>query len=142
MTVLVVPDPIAVLRAVLLGLVVDTDLEGLAIRDAREDGDSPPYVVLGEAGDRRLRSGGALWPARVEASLTAATKGEAAIKWRLLSALLHRHGPVTLTVDGDRVGVWKVFDETGLQGPVQEPDTAWWRAFGVFDVYMTDRAIG
>jgi hypothetical protein len=137
-----VPDPIAVLRAILLDRVVGTDLAGVAVRDAREEGDAPPYVVLNEGGDSRLRAGGALWPARVTLSVTAESKGQAAVLWRLASAALHRHGPERLTVDGDQVGVWRIFDETGLQGPVQEPDTSWWRAFGVFDVYMADRAIG
>jgi len=141
-TVIEVPDPVATLRAVLISRVVDTDLEDVQIKDARQDGDEPPFGILAEGGDTRARSGGAMLPSRVSLSLTAVTAGQAARLWRLASAALHGAGPIRILVDGEWVGVWRIFDETGLQRPVQEPDTAWWRAFGVFDVYMADRAIG
>lgn len=143
MTVVLVPEPVKVLRAILLARAAGTDLENVPFRsNDRDAGDEPPFGVVSQAGDGRIRSGGALLPARVSVSITAVTDYDAAALWRLASALLHGWGPVVVEVDGDQVGVWKVFDETGLQRPVKEPDTGWWRAFGVFDVAMTDRAIG
>lgn len=142
MTVDVAPDTVATLRTILLARATGTDLEGVAIRPNQpEEGDVPPYVVLAEGGDLHARGVGALLPARVALSVTAETDGEAAALWRLASALLHRYGPAAVVVDGVRVGVWRVHDETGLQRPVQEPDTLWWRASGVFDLTMADRPI-
>ena len=142
MTIEVVPDPVATLRAVLIPRAVGTDLEGLPIRSKREEGDAPPFLVAREAGDLHHRSVGALLPARVNLSVVALDEDQAAALWRLASALLHRLGPLIVAVDGADVGVWRIHDETGLQQPVQEPDTLWWRAFGVFDLTMADRAIG
>lgn len=142
MTVAVTPDPVATLRSVLLSRVSGTDLEDVAVRPNQPDaGDLPPYVVLAEGGDLHARGVGALLPARVALSVTAETDGQAASLWRLASALLHRFGPVSVVIDGVRVGVWRIHDETGLQRPVQEPDTLWWRASGVFDLTMADRPI-
>lgn len=143
MTVGAVIEPVEVLRAVLRVRVPGTALADVAVRtNERDAGDVPPFVILAQGGDVRIRSGGAYAPARVSLSLTAATDYEAAALWRLASRLLHGWGPVNVDVDVDRVGIWRIFDETGLQRPVKEPDTGWWRAFGVFDITMTDRAIG
>lgn len=137
-----VPDPVATFDAVLIARAVGTALENVPIRSDRAEGDEPPFAIATDGGWARARGAGALLPARVNLSVTAATDDQAAALWRLASALLHNWGPVTVDVDGAQVGVWKVFDETGPQRPVQEPDTGWWRVFGVFDLTMTDRAIG
>ena len=133
------PDPVAVLRAILLARLEATGQTAVTVvGNVRSAGVEPPFYVLSEAGALRARGPGAYSPARVGLSAWAATEDAAAAAYRLASDLLHRQGP--LVVDG--AGVWKIFDETGLQRPLPDPDSDWWSASGVFDLVMTDRAVG
>jgi len=133
------PDPVAVLRAVLLArMEVTAQAIVPVVANVREAGGTPPFYVLTEAGALRARSTGVLSPARVGLAAWALTEDAAAAAYRLASDLLHRVGPVT--VDG--CGVWRIYDETGLQGALPDPDSSWWRASGVFDLVMTDRTVG
>lgn len=133
------PDPVAVLRSILLARLAATGQTVVpVVANVREAGGQVPFYVLSEAGALRARGPGAYGPARVGLAAWAATEDAAAAAYRLASDLLHRQGP--LVVDG--AGVWKVFDETGLQRPLPDPDSDWWSAQGVFDLVMTDRAIG
>jgi hypothetical protein len=133
------PDPVATLRAILIARFEAASLEQPPIvGNVREGGDTPPFYVLSEAGEERARGAGVLLPARVGLSAWSLTEAGAVAGYRMASDLLHRTGPVTV----DTTGVWKVFDETGVQRPLRDPDSGWWLAAGVFDLYMTDRAIG
>lgn len=132
------PDPVAIIRGVLVSRQPGSPIAGVPVRDEREEGDEPPFILLAQAGALRHRSVGALLPARVSLTGVGATPGAAAVLYRTASDLLHRLGPI----HEGTAGIWRIYDETGQQRPVQEPDTAWWRSFGVFDLYMADRAIG
>jgi hypothetical protein len=131
-------SPVVAFRDLLLDLATDTQLEGIPVRTVKRDpGDEPPFLLVAEGGGIRHRTGPAYAPAR--ASLTAfhMTDREAADLYLAASELLHRLRPGIR----DGVGIFKVFDETGLQQPFQDPDTGWWRAFGVFDLVLVDRLI-
>jgi hypothetical protein len=143
-TVVASPDPIEVFRAVLIARAVDTTLEDVPIRsNERDQDDEPPYLIASEAGSLRHTSVGAFLPTRVGLSGYATTESGAAALYRTASDVLHRAGPLRISIpDFGSAGVWRIYDETGLQRPVRDPDTGWWRAFGVFDMHMADRAIG
>jgi hypothetical protein len=133
------PDPVAVLRTILLERLTRTGQTVVhVVGSAREPGIEPPFYVAAEAGAIHETSAPVLNPARVTLTAWALTEDDAAAAYRLAIDLLHRQGP--LVVDG--VGVWKVKDETGLQGALPDPDSSWWRASGVFDLVMTDRNVG
>lgn len=138
MTTIVTPDPVALLRTILLEVVEDTQLAGMPIvSNVREDGQEPPFLVLAEAGSVPHPTLPLFQPARVSLTTWALTDGAAAEAYRVASSLLHRNGPFVR----DDVGVFRIFDETGLQQPIKDPDTGWWRAFGVFDLHMVDRVL-
>lgn len=130
-------DPLAAFRDRLLALAPATALAGVPISTKRQDGESPPFVRLSEGGAIRHRTGPAYQPARVNFSAWALDEGQAVELYLTASNLLHRYGPSL--VDG--IGIFKIFDETGLQQPFEDPDTGWWRAFGVFDLVMVDRVL-
>jgi hypothetical protein len=142
----VVPDTVATLNALLAARAAAEDVDVGTVRSRRAEGDEPPYTLLGEGGDIRPRGNApVLNPARVGCRVFDLTDGGAARRYREISALLHRFGPARVELaaeDGGSVGIWKVFDETGVQAPLQEPETGWWVASGVFDLYMTDRGVG
>jgi hypothetical protein len=143
-TIVASPDPLEVFRAVLIARAVDTSLEEIPVRsNERDQDDVPPLLIASEAGALRHASVGAFMPARVGLSGYATTESGAAALYRTASDGLHRVGPLRISIpDFGTVGVWRIYDETGMQRPVLDPDTGWWRAFGVFDIYMADRAIG
>lgn len=131
-------DPVAVLRDLLLELAPGSALAGLPIRTtARHEGDAPPFVVLAEGGALRHRSGPVYAPARINLSAWALDADRAAELYRAASELLHRRGPIVR----NGAGIFRIYDETGLQAPFEDPDTGWWRAFGVFDLVMVDRLV-
>lgn len=142
-TLVAVADPVAAFRAVLVARAAATGETLGTVRSHRHDGDEPPYVLLREAGAPRERNAPVMNPARVAIQVFELDEAAAAAGYRRISALAHRAGPMTVDLDDDgSVGVWKVFDETGVQTPVKDPDTGWWIAGGVFDLYMTDRSVG
>jgi hypothetical protein len=133
------PDPVALLRAILLERLDRTSQAIVPVIGNVRDADTePPFYVASEAGSIHERSAPVLNPARVGLSAWALTEDAAAAAYRLAIDLLHRQGP--LLIDG--WGIWKVFNETGLQRPLRDPDSSWWLATGVFDLYMTDRNVG
>jgi hypothetical protein len=121
---------------------VDTRKPGTALatvpirKGSKDEGDVPPFVVLGTAGAVRSDALPILSPARVQGTVYGRTEWEADELYRALSDLLHRAGPYVT----DEAGLYRTYDETGPQ-PSVDPDTAWPTAFGVFDLYMTDRSI-
>ncbi len=145
MTTAVSPDPVATLRSIILGLAETAGDDAPVIRSRRAPGDVPPFTLLRDAGELRARHAPVRRPARVSAQLFGLDEADAARRYRRFSDLVHGYGPAIVELedeDGGDVGVWKVFDETGVQAPLQEPDTGWWVAGGVFDLYMTDRSVG
>ena len=138
MTDVAVVDSVAFCRAHLAALAAGTQIEAVPVRaSVREDGDEPPFFVMAEGGELAHPTLPLLQPARVELTSWGLTEGQAVTNWRVARALLHRSGPVVI----DGVGMFKAFDETGLQRPFQDPDTEWWRAFGVFDLHLVDRVL-
>lgn len=131
-------SPAVAFRDLLEELATGTQIAGIPVRTVhRDEGDRPPLFLVAEAGGIRHRTGPAYAPARVSLSAFHDTDREAADMYLVASQLLHRLRP------GIRagVGIFKVFDETGLQQPFKDPDTGWWRAFGVFDLVLVDRVI-
>jgi hypothetical protein len=138
---LAVADPVGLARAALLAAATGTALAGVPIvSNKREEAVDPPYLTLSEGGDVHAGTLHAYSPARVSITAVAATDGAAAALCRLALLLLNNHAPATYTVDGVLLELGGAADETGVQQPVQEPDTSWWRAFGVIDLWMADRA--
>lgn len=141
----VLPDVVATFRAVLVARAAAEGDAPSVIRSRRGEGDEPPYALLRDAGEVRERNAPVLSPARVGVQVFDLTDVAAARRYRRYSALLHGFGPTVVELDaedGGDVGVWRIYDETGVQQPLQEPDTGWWVASGVFDLYMTDRGVG
>lgn len=139
MTTVTYVDPVAACRDLLLELATGSQIASRAVRtNARHDTDVPPYFVVSEGGAIRHKTGPAYAPARVNLSSWGLDADTAAEGYLVASQLLHRYGPVVLA---SGVGIFKVFDETGLQEPFEDPDTGWWRAFGVFDLVLVDRLV-
>lgn len=133
-----VVSPIVALRALLLELEVGTDIEGIPVVSvSRDEGMVPPFFLVAEAGSIRHRTGPAYAPARARLEAVHLTDREAVDMYLVASERLHRFGPAVR----DGVGIFKVFDETGPQQPFQDPDTSWWRAFGVLDLVLLDRVV-
>ena len=131
-------DPVAAFRDALLALAPATAIDGVLIRtNKRHDGDAPPYLVVGEAGDIQHRTAAVYNPARVNLSVWGADADQAVDLYRTASQLVHRTGPFIR----NGMGIFRIFAETGLQQPLEDPDTGWWRAFGVFDLVMVDRPV-
>ena len=131
-------DPLAAFRDALVALAPTTALAGIALRtNAMHAGDVPPFVVIAEGGAIRHRTGPAYAPARVNFSAWGIDADQAVELYLTASQLLHRYGPVVRS----GAGIFRIFDETGLQQPFEDPDTGWWRAFGVFDLVMVDRPV-
>lgn len=131
-------SPVVAFRELFVEVKAGTWIEDYAVRTLHRDPDDvPPFFLVGEAGSIRHRTGPAYAPAR--ASLTAFdyTDRGAVDMYLAASQLLHRLRPGIR----DGVGIFKVFDETGVQQPFQDPDTEWWRAFGVFDLVLVDQPI-
>jgi hypothetical protein len=129
-------DSLASFRDVLLERVVGTALADVAVRtNARRPDDMPPFIVVSEGGSLHHRTGPVYNPARINFSAWALDADQAVEMYLTAAQLLHRLGPVI--VNG--AGIFRIFEETGLQQPFEDPDTSWWRAFGVFDLVMVDR---
>ena len=144
MPVAVTPDTVVTLRQLLLDRAAAAGDDEPVIRSRRAPNEEPPFTLLKEAGELRARHAPVLNPARVTVSAYALTDTEAVRRYRRHAGLVHGFGPAIVSLeaeDGGDVGVWRVFDETGPQRPIQEPDTGWWLVTGVFDLYMTDRAV-
>lgn len=141
----VTPDTVATLRQLLLDRCTAVGDTPPAIRSRRAPEDLPPFVLLVEAGEVRARHAPVLTPASVSLAVFDVSPQAAVRRYRRLAAIVHGQYPSVVELeaeDGGRVAVWKVFDETGPQGPVQEPDSGWWRVSGVFDLFMADRPLG
>lgn len=131
-------DPVAAFRDALLALAPATAIDGVPVRtNERHAGDVPPYFVLAEGGDIQHRTAPVYNPARVNLSAWALDADQAVDLYRTASQLVHRTGPFIR----NGAGVFRIFAETGLQQPFEDPDTGWWRAFGVFDLVMVDRPV-
>ena len=130
-------DPVAAFREALLAMAPTTALAGIPVTTKSQVGESPPFIRLSEGGAIRHRTGPAYKPARVNFSAWALDEGQAVELYLTASQLLHRAGPVVR----NGAGIFRIFDETGLQQPFEDPDTGWWRAFGVFDLVMVDRPV-
>ena len=138
MTTEAIIDPVATFRELLLELAPLTILGDLPVRtNARHDGDTPPYIVVSEGGAIHHRTGPAYAPARVNLSAWGIDADQAVEIYLTAAQLMHRLGPLVR----NGVGIFKIFEETGLQQPFEDPDTGWWRAFGVFDLVMVDRLV-
>lgn len=143
-TVAVTPDTVAVFRSILLARAADAGDPVPTLHSRREPGQAPPFALLRDAGERRARNAPVLSPARVSVQVFDETDVGAARRLRRFAGLLQGFGPVIVELDpadGGTVGVWRIFDETGVQEPLQEPVTNWWVARGTFDLYMTDRSV-
>lgn len=141
----VTPDPVATLRSLFLARAAAAGDDAPVLRSTHAAGEEPPFALLRDAGDSHERNAPVLNPARVSVSQYELTSAAAARRLRRLAALVHGFGPTTVELeeeDGGTVLVFKVFNETGVQEPVQEPDTNWWVATAAFDVHMTDRSVG
>ena len=131
-------DPVAAFRDALLELAPATALANVAVRtNDRHDDDAPPFVVVSEGGAIHHRTGPAYVPARVNLSAWGIDADQAVELYLTAAQLLHRLGPLVR----NGIGIFKIFEETGLQQPFEDPDTGWWRAFGVFDLVMVDRIV-
>jgi hypothetical protein len=130
-------DPVATFREVLLGLVPATVLAAVPVVTKRAPNQAPPFIHVGEGGTIHHRTGPVYNPARVNLTAWALDEDQAVLFYLTAAQLLHRFGPV---VKSD-VGIFRIFEETGLQQPFEDPDTDWWRAFGVFDLVMVDRLV-
>jgi hypothetical protein len=130
-------DPVAAFREVLLDLLPATAFAGVAVRTRHEQDEAPPFYLAGEGGAIHHRTGPAYNPARVNLSAWALDQDQAAEMYLTAAQHLHRMGP--LIKNG--VGIFRIFEETGLQQPFPDPDTGWFRAFGAFDLVMVDRIV-
>jgi hypothetical protein len=131
-------DPVAAFRDALLALAPATAIAGVDVRtNKRHGGDSPPYFIVSEGGDIQHRTAAVYNPARVNVSAYGLNADQAVDLFRTASQLVHRTGPLIR----NGVGIFRIFAETGLQQPLEDPDTGWWRAFGVFDLVMVDRPV-
>lgn len=131
-------SPVVAFRELFVDVKVGTQIEAHPVFTLHRDpAVVPPFYLVGEAGSIRHRTGPAYSPARASLTAVALTDREAADMYLAASELLHRLRPGTR----DGVGIFMVFDETGLQQPFQDPDTEWWRAFGVFDLVLADRLL-
>jgi hypothetical protein len=130
-------DPVVFLRDWYLELALGTPLEGVAIWTLKREPETlPPYLILAEAGDVRHPAGPAFAPARVELSAWHYTDREVATLFRTAIALVHRRHVVL-----GGIGCFMARSETGLQRPFEDPDTGWWRGFGVIDLVLLDQLI-
>ena len=131
-------DPVAAFRDALLALAPWTAIAGVVIRtNKRHDGDSPPYFVASDGWALQHRTAPVFNPARVNFSAWGFDADQAVDLYLTASQLVHRTGPVIR----NGAGIFRIFAETGLQQPFEDPDTGWWRAFGVFDLVMVDRIV-
>jgi hypothetical protein len=131
------PDVVEFVRTWLEGEAGGTSLEGTPIRAYEPQGyDTPPYVLLEDAGFIRDRGVPAYLPFRLSLTAFGRTETEAAALYRSATNLLH--DAKNVLVGG--VGFWGAFDETGSQ-PRNDPGSKWPARFGITDLYMPDRAI-
>lgn len=132
------PDVVEFVRTWLENAAPGTSLEGTRVLAYEAQGyDTPPYILLEDAGWLRDRGVPAYLPFRLSLTTFGKTKTEAAALYRSATNLLH--DAKNQLVDG--VGFWGAFDETGAQ-PREGPGSRWPARFGIIDVYMPDRAIG
>jgi hypothetical protein len=144
LVVAVTPDPVMAFEAIVAARAAYAGDSAPVLRSTRAEGDVPPFALIRDAGERLERNAPVLNPARVSVSQWELTSAAAARRLRRISALVHGFGPTEValaTEDGGTVVVFKVFNETGVQPPVQDPETRWWVATAAFDLYMTDRAV-
>ena len=130
-------DTVASLRDVLLDRIPGSSIEAVGVRTKRQEGEPPPFILLVEGGAIRLPSVPLYAPARVDLEAWGLDEEQAVEIYLTAAQLLHRLGP--LVING--VGIFRIFEETGLQHPFVDPDTGWWRAFGVFDLMMVDQIL-
>lgn len=134
-------SPTILARAALADVATGTALAGVPVlTNERDEGDAPPYIVLNEAGDLHSGNLQANNPARVGITGVAMTDVAAAALCRTALMLLHEHPGASYTIDELVYSLHGAGNETGVQQPLREPDTLWWRAFGVIDIWMADRA--
>lgn len=134
-------SPTILARAALADVSAGTAIAGVVVMtNEREEGDTAPYILLSEGGDLHAGTLQANNPARVQITGVAATDVAAVALCRTALALLHDHGPASYTIDGLAYKFHGAANETGVQQPLPEPETTWWRAFGVIDIWMPDRA--
>jgi hypothetical protein len=130
-------DPVAALRDALLALAPSTALAAIPVRTEHLEAEAPPFFLVGEAGAIHHRTGPVYNPARINLSAWALDQDQAVEMYLTAAALLHRYGPVVR----NGIGIFRIFEETGLQQPFADPDTGWFRAFGAFDMVMVDRIV-
>ncbi len=130
-------DSVAAFRDALLALAPGTAIAAVPVRTKRLEGEPPPFIHVGEGGAIHHRTGPVYNPARVNLSAWALDEDQSVEMYLTAAQLLHRLGPLIR----NGIGIFKIFEETGLQQPFEDPDTGWWRAFGVFDLVMVDRIV-
>jgi hypothetical protein len=130
------PDVVEFIKTWLREQSTGTALERTAILTYDDDGrHQPPFVFLEEAGHLRDPGVPAYLPYRLSVTVYARTNREANSLYRTLTDLLH--GATNVLAD-DGVGFWQATDETG---PQPGPEGRWPARFGVFALYMPDRAL-
>ena len=130
-------DPLASFRDVLLVRIPGSSIEAIPVRTQHKEGEAPPFFLASEGGALRHRSVPLYAPARINLEAWALDEDQAVTMYLAAAQLLHRFGPIVI----NGVVVFQIFEETGLQQPFQDPDTTWWRAFGVFDLTMADQIV-
>ena len=130
-------DTVAAARDVLLSRIPGSSIEAVPVRTQHEQGEAPPFILVAEGGAIRLPSVPLYAPARANLEAWGLDEDQAVEIYLTAAQLLHRLGP--LVING--VGIFRIFEETGLQQPFLDPDTGWWRAFGVFDLTMVDQIL-
>jgi hypothetical protein len=130
-------DSVAAFRDVLIDRIPGSSIEAVPVRTQHKEGEAPPFILLAEGGSIRHPSVPLYAPARVSLEAWALDEDAAVEMYLAAAQLLHRLGP--LVKNG--VGIFRIFEETGLQQPFEDPDTGWWRAFGVFDLTMVDQIL-
>lgn len=134
-------SPTILARAALADVASGTAIAGVVVMtNEREEADTPPYILLSEGGDLHRGTLHANNPARVQITGVAVTDVAAVALCRTALALLHDHVRASYMIDGLAYQFHGAANETGVQQPLREPDTGWWRAFGVIDIWMADRA--
>lgn len=132
------PDVVEYMRTWLETASTGTDLAGTRILAYEGQGyDTPPFILLEDAGWLRDRGVPAYLPFRLSLTAFGRTRTEAAALYRSATNLIH---DAKNQLGSDGVGFWGAFDETGAQ-PREGPESKWPARFGIIAIYMPDRAI-
>jgi hypothetical protein len=130
-------DTVAAFRDVLIDRLAGSSIETVPVRTQHKEGEAPPFILLAEGGSIRHPRVPLYAPARVNFEAWALDEDAAVAIYMTAAQFMHRLGVVIK----NGVAIFQCFEETGLQQPFPDPDTGWWRAFGVFDLTMVDQIL-